>query len=109
MLAGAIGRVSLTTPELAKAYLTEPSNREQMTLFTFNKSEIQKLHQDVIADPGKYEMIFAHQMTEDEKQIRNIKMKKDEWDLGDYKREEMEYWYRYHNSGYCPIDSLPWI
>lgn len=80
-----------------------------MTLFIFDKSELESLHRDVIADPGKYEMIFAHQMTEDQKQIRNVSMKKDEWDLGDAKREEIEYWYRYHNGGYCPIDALPWI
>ena len=41
-------------------------------------------------------------MTEDEKTIHSRQMKKDDLDLGDYKRAEIEYWYRYHNDGYCP-------
>ena len=40
LLSKAIGRVSITQPELAKAYLTDPGNRDQMALFTFDKSEI---------------------------------------------------------------------
>ena len=35
-LSKAIGRVSLTTPELAKAYLSNPANRQQMTMFTLD-------------------------------------------------------------------------
>ena len=63
----------------------------------------------MIADPEKYEMIFSNQMTEDEKTIFSRQMKKDDHDLGDYKRAEIEYWYRYHNNGYCPQDTYPWI
>lgn len=58
LLSKAIGRISLTTPELTKAYMTDPGNRDAMTMFTFDKSEIEKLNKDVIANPGKYEMIF---------------------------------------------------
>jgi len=42
-LSSAIGRVSLTTPELTKAYLTQPENRQQLTMFTLDKSELEKL------------------------------------------------------------------
>lgn len=36
-LSKAIGRVSLTMPELAKTYLTDPAQREAMTMFTLDK------------------------------------------------------------------------
>lgn len=39
-VAKAIGKVSLTTPEMAKAWLTDPSLRDQMTMFTLDKEEL---------------------------------------------------------------------
>ena len=42
-LSQAIGRISLTEPELAKSYLTQPENRGQMTMFTLSKTELEKL------------------------------------------------------------------
>lgn len=54
----AIGKVSLTSPELAKSYLTDPELRDQMTMFTLDKRELEKLNSDILSDPEKYEMIF---------------------------------------------------
>lgn len=66
LLSKAIGRISITTPELTKAYMTDPGNRDAMTMFTFNKSEIEKLNRDVISNPEKYEMILMNHQPEDE-------------------------------------------
>jgi hypothetical protein len=108
LLSKAIGRISITTPELTKAYMTDPGNRDAMTLFTFNKSEIEKLNRDVISNPEKYEMILMNHTPEDETIIADRKMKKVDFDLGDFKRRETEYWYRFYNNDFCPQDSLPW-
>jgi len=47
-IAKAIGKVSLTAPELAKSYLTDPENRDRMTMFTLDKSELEKLNSDIL-------------------------------------------------------------
>jgi hypothetical protein len=54
-LSKVIGRVSLTTPELAKAYLSNPENRQQMTMFALEQNELEKLQIDVLSNPEKYE------------------------------------------------------
>lgn len=43
-LAKAIGRISITAPELSKAYLTDPSMRDQQTMFTLDKQELERLN-----------------------------------------------------------------
>lgn len=57
-VASAIGRVSLTAPEMAKTYLSDPAARSQLTMFTLDKEELQRLNTDLLENPEKYEMIL---------------------------------------------------
>jgi hypothetical protein len=104
-LAKVIGKVSLTAPELAKSYLTEPELRGQMTMFTLDKRELEKLNSDILSDPQKYEMIFeGTNLPERDTGIAFIHWDRD---LGKEKHDELEHWFRIMNDGYCPIDQLP--
>ncbi len=105
-LSKAIGRVSLTTPELAKTYLTNPANKNQMTMFTLDKNELEKLQIDVLSNPEKYEMLLSNYSVEipDTK-----KSQKTDRDLDSAKRDELEYWFRVMNDGRCPLDSFPYV
>ena len=51
----AIGRVNLTPPELAKEYLTNPEAAKNLQLYSFDKKELLKLREDLLANPEKYE------------------------------------------------------
>ena len=101
-LSKVIGRVSITPPELTKAYITDPEKRNQLTMFTLNKSELEKLNEDVLSNPEKYEMIFrGHDIPE----IDSYKVTKAQRDLALNKLDEYEYWYRTLNSGACHTDT----
>jgi len=76
-----------------------------MTLFTLNKSELEKLNADILSNPEKYEMILSGNTVEE---TDNITVYKRQRDLEDAKIDELEYWYRMLNDGRCPIDSLPY-
>jgi len=105
-LAKVIGKVSLTAPELAKSYLTDPELRGQMTMFTLDKRELEKLNTDILENPRKYEMIFeGTNLPEMEKGFEYIHWVRD---LGKEKHDELEHWFRIMNDGYCPIDTLPY-
>lgn len=59
-IAKAIGRINYTPVELTKAYMTNQNNIRQhpMELFTFDKVELQKLRDDILSDPEKYERML---------------------------------------------------
>jgi hypothetical protein len=55
-LSSAIGRKSLAPPELAKAYLTGKGDlQKRMTVYTFDKAELERLRGDILARPEFYE------------------------------------------------------
>lgn len=71
-------------------------------MFTLNKSELEKLNEDVLSNPEKYEMIFrGHDIPE----IDSFRIAKSQRDLLLNKMDEYEYWYRVLNDGFCPIDT----
>ena len=75
-----------------------------MTMFTLDKSELEKLQADVLENPQKYEMILSGNTLPDIDLTKGHKLSRD---LGDYKLGERIYWFRLINDGRCPIDSLP--
>ena len=92
-LSKAIGKTSLAPPELAKAYLTDRSGevRKQLTSFTFDKMELEKLRADLLANPEKYEAALLFRQKKD-KIGDTLAMKAK-------KREEYDYWFRVLNGG----------
>ena len=101
----AVGRVSLTQPELAREYLTKPENREHMTALTFDKEELEKLQKDILTHPDKYIELLTT-VEPDEQQPFQLYSKV--IDMKPLKLEEHEYWYRMINDGRCPLDSYPY-
>jgi hypothetical protein len=57
-LSKAIGKVSLTPPEMAKYYLTNPGAPKALSLYTLDKNELIKLRRDILTNPIKYEKIL---------------------------------------------------
>lgn len=55
-LSKAIGKSAIAPPELAKAYLTSGDRASSLTSFTFDKGELEKLRDDILANPLKYEL-----------------------------------------------------
>lgn len=109
-IAEALGRVSLTAPEMAKSWLTDPENRELMTTITIDKNELDRINTDLLSNPEKYEMIFTMQGYEpgtfEDRDFRQ--MVKRQRALNQAKTDEHEYWFRLLNEGRCPLDSLPY-
>ena len=76
-LSKVIGRVSLTTPELTKAYLTNSANRDQMKMFTLDKNELDRLQTDILQNPEKYEMLLTGNNIEETDSKRGTKRLRD--------------------------------
>lgn len=75
-----------------------------MNLYTFDKEELLKLQQDVLANPEKYEKILTQKTTTFQQHDRYNR----KWSDVEVKREEYEYWYRVWNQGRMPTDALPY-
>jgi len=97
-LSKAIGKINITPPELAKAYLTNPDAPKMMNLFTFDKEELSKLRRDVLTNPEKYEELLTKQS--------DFYKYSDRFDNKYEKRKEYDYWYRILNQGVSPVDSI---
>jgi len=101
-LSKAIGKTSLAPPEIAKAYLTQGNTAAMLNTYTFDKSELEKLRDDILANPLKYELALRSSKAQDESEYGYkpaIKAKK---------LEEHDYWFRTLNEGALPHDSLPY-
>ena len=97
----AVGKRNIAPLEMARQYLTNPKAQEQMTLFTFDKEELQKLRTDILQNPDKYQEILSHE-------TGHFGYKDERVDKPARKLEEYEYWYRVMNRGECPyFDTLP--
>jgi hypothetical protein len=54
--------VSTAPANLARAYLTDPKVAKATNLYTFDRTELERLRNDVLAHPEKYELALrAHQ------------------------------------------------
>ena len=40
--------------ELTREYLTNPGAREELSMLTVDKEELQRIQDDIFANPGKY-------------------------------------------------------
>jgi hypothetical protein len=102
-LAKAIGKASIAPPELAKAYLTSGEKAKLLTTYTFDKAELEKLRDDILANPVKYEMALRSQeQNKGDQQFGNkLQMKVKKF-------EEYDYWFRTLNEGTLPHDTLPY-
>jgi hypothetical protein len=54
----AVGRVSMTPPELVKTFLTNSETKSAMSFLTLDKKELLALQQDVLQNPEKYEALL---------------------------------------------------
>ena len=54
-LAAAVGKQTLAPPELAKKFITEPATAQALTTYTFDRGELERLRDDIMKNPGKYE------------------------------------------------------
>ena len=71
-----------------------------MSVFTFDKGELEKLRRDLLADPHKYEKLFTREQPTFEQPER--------FDIRKKKIEEYKYWFRIMNEGRVPHESLPY-
>jgi hypothetical protein len=84
--------------------LTQGNTAAMLTTFTFDKSELEKLRDDILANPLKYELALRS----------SSKAQDDESEYGykpatkAKKLEEHDYWFRTLNEGALPHDSLPY-
>lgn len=101
-VAKAIGKVSLTTPEMAKAWLTDPSLRDQMTMFTLDKEELQKLRDHITLNFNEWEMMLVNSTRP--KENRELILQYDTRHRYEYDHEEWEHWWRVFHDGECPVE-----
>jgi len=66
-LSKAIGKVAIAPPELAKAYMTSGDRAKSLTLVTFDKGELERLRDDILANPLKYELALRSNDKEQQK------------------------------------------
>ena len=99
-LSKAVNKGSIAPPELARSYLTNPATSKTLTLFTFDKEELNRLRADILAYPEKYEIALRSKIKEERLGDNQIMKKK--------KHEEYDYWFRILNEGVLPADSLPY-
>jgi len=100
----AVGKVSLTTPQMVKVFLTDVNQRDNMSMLTFNKEELLKIQDDVYADPEKYVAMFTRkEPSENDPVWHEFRA---EYILP--KEDDKDYWYRVLNDGYSPRDSMPY-
>ena len=104
-LSKAIGRVDLTIPELTQSYLTDPANREQMQMFTIDKDELEKLNDDILSNPEKYEMILRGAVQPEilERPTYKLNLER-KW----VNFEERDYWFRMMHTCKSDIETLPY-
>lgn len=82
-----------------------------MQLFTINKEELTKLHDDMIANPEKWEMLFIGHEPYDIANVANLgnnprHLLRNEDERGMARQEDYDYWFRFWYDGQCPHDSL---
>lgn len=57
-LSSVVKKQNFTPVEMTKAYLTTPNARDLMESYVFDKNDIEKLRDDIFANPEKYEEIL---------------------------------------------------
>lgn len=104
MLGQAVGKASLAPPEVARAYLTDKTGQvaKSLSVYTFDKKELERLRSDILANPEKYEKALKHGLT------RHVPKLGDKMNMKLKKKEEYDYWFRVLNEGLLPQDSLPY-
>ncbi len=55
-LSKAIGKSTIAPAEVVKAYLTSGDKARSLTTYTFDKGELERLRDDILANPLKYEL-----------------------------------------------------
>jgi hypothetical protein len=100
-LSKAIGKSAIAPPELAKAYLTSGDRAKSLTSFTFDKGELEKLRDDILANPLKYELALRSNDNGQKSFGNKLQMKSKKYD-------EYDYWFRTLNEGVLPHDTLPY-
>ena len=102
-LSKAVGKATLAPPEMARTYLSNPEAAKSLQLYLFDKKELEKLREDILTDPGKYEEVLKKERehdpfydeTPDPAMIRAAE---------DARALKRDYWYKLINDGRGPSE-----
>ena len=103
-LTKAVGRITMTPHEMAKAYLTDPDLRKQMTLLTLDPKELERIYKDILDQPEKYQAMLKPDLVDTQDSAWVYKKNRD---MATAKANEEEYWFRVVNDGRFPQDNWP--
>jgi hypothetical protein len=86
---------------MTKEYLTNPKAREQLSLLTLDKAELQRLRNDVLTDPDKYIKVFTRREPIDEDLLWPRRIEEEKF-------LERDFWWRfYNNHQITPMEKWP--
>lgn len=95
-----VGKRTLAPLEIAKSYLSDPKLAKDLTVYTFDKEELEKLRRDILENPKKYEMMLTQDASSTYSEFPN------RWKPQEIKDAAWIYWYQILNDGKTPFDNV---
>ena len=99
-LSKAVGKATLAPPEMARTYLSNPEAAKSLQLYLFDKKELEKLREDILTDPGKYEEVLKaereHDPFYDDPELPDPGLLRAR---SDARLKKRDYWYNLLNDG----------